>query len=89
MNEKINLDLKSLKFIFEKNKPYIFPGVVILACIILFFQFIIPQFNALLKTNQEARSASLELETLTEDLNILSNVDEKSLDSQSEIANRA
>jgi len=89
MNEKINADLKPLKFIFDRNKFYILPVVIILICIILLFQFIIPQFNALLKTQEEAKDASGKLETLKEDLNVLVNTSENSLDSQLKILNLA
>lgn len=89
MNEKINADLKSLKFIFDRNKHYILPAIVILISIILFWQFVIPQFNILLAAREEARQASLKLQTLKENLNILANTDEKSLDAQLKILNSA
>lgn len=82
MDEKINADLKSLKFILNKNRPYIIPIAIILISIILFFQFVIPQFGTLLATRKEFGEASLKLETLKENLNILTNINESSLDSQ-------
>lgn len=89
MNEKINADLKSIKFIFERNKPYMVPVIVILICVILFFQFIIPQFKVLALAREQAEEASLKLETLKKNLNVLMNISEKSLDSQLEIMNKA
>lgn len=89
MNEKINADLKSLKFIFDRNKPYILPSIIIFACIILFFQFLIPQFNTLLTARQQAKEASLTLAVLKENLNVLTNSNENSLDSQLKILNLA
>lgn len=89
MNEKINADMKSLKFIFDRNKHYILPAIIILISIILFWQFVIPQFKILLTAREEARQASLKLQTLKENLNILTNTDEKSLDSQLKILNSA
>lgn len=80
MNEKINADLKSLKFIFDKNKPYILPIVIMLSCIILFWQFVIPQFKTLLKAQKDVRQASERLQMLKENLNVLKNTDEKTLD---------
>lgn len=82
MNEKINLDLKSLKFIFDKNKVYIYPIVVIFISIILFFQFIIPQFRSLLAVREDALAASLKIKTLKTNLDILTNINEEVLDSQ-------
>lgn len=82
MNEKINADLKSLKFIFNKNRSYVFPVVIILISVILFFQFVIPQFGVLLKVRKEASEASLKLKTLKKNLDVLTNINEEVLDSQ-------
>ena len=89
MNEKINADLKSLKFIFERNRSYILPSIIILVCIALFLRFVIPQFGILFAAQEEAKQASLKLQTLKENLNVLTNTDEKSLDVQLKILNLA
>lgn len=89
MNGKINADLKSLKFIFDRNKPYILPIVIILVCIILFWQFVIPQFKILFTAAEKAKQASLRLQTLKENLNVLTNTNEKSLDASLRILNLA
>lgn len=89
MNAKINADLKSLKFIFERNKLYIFPIIIIAVCIALFLQFVIPQFKILFAAREEAKQASLKLQTLKESLNVLTNTDEKSLDAQLKVLNLA
>lgn len=82
MNEKINEDLKSLKFILNKNKPYIVSVIIILVSIMLFFQFVIPQINMLLAIRKEAQESSLKLEILKENLTVLTNINENVLDSQ-------
>lgn len=82
MNEKINADLKSLKFIFNKNRSFIFPIVIILVSIILFFQFVIPQFSALLMAVKEGRESSLKLEALRANLDVLTNINDETLSSQ-------
>jgi Tfp pilus assembly protein PilO len=89
MNKKINLDLISLKFIFNKNKSYIFPIITILVCIIVFFQFVIPQFNALLAVREEVKELSSKLKISKENLNLLINIDESTLDSQLETLSQA
>ncbi len=89
MNEKIDADLKSLKIIFDRNKPYILPIIIILTCIILIWQFVIPQFKTLLTAQEDVRQASLRLQTLKENLNALTNIDEKSLDAQLRVLNLA
>lgn len=89
MDQKINSDLKSLKFIFNKNKSYIIPIVIILTSVILFFQFVIPQFGVLLATREKVKVASLKLETLKANLDILKNINEETLDSQLKILTSA
>ncbi len=89
MNEKVNADLKSLKFILNKNRPYIFPVAIIIVSIIIFFQFVIPQFGAFLAVRKEALAASLKLETLKANLDVLTNTNEEALDSQLEILSQA
>lgn len=89
MSGKINMDLKSLKLITDRNRPYIPSIIIILVCIILFWQFIIPQFEILSTAQEEVRQAELRLQTLKENLNVLTNTDEKSLDMQLKILNLA
>jgi hypothetical protein len=84
MKNKVNLDLISLRFIFDRNKSYIIPVIIILISAILFFQFVIPEFGALHKVQQEAKKLSQELEIMKSNLNVLSNTDEDVLDSQLE-----
>jgi hypothetical protein len=89
MNEKINSDFKAFKFIFNKNKSYIVPVTIIFISIILFLQFVIPQFKMLLTTREETRQATLKLKALQENLTIITNIDESDLDSQLKILNSA
>lgn len=89
MNEKINIDLKSLKFILDRNRPYIIPAVIILICLMLFWQFVVPQFKILFTAQEEAKQASQKLQVLKENLNVLRNTDEKFLDESLKILNLA
>lgn len=89
MNKEVSADLKFLKFIFEKNKLYLFPSLVILLSIVLFFQFVFPQFRTLLSVRNQAQEANLRLNNLKNNLNILSNINEDSLDSQLKTVNLA
>lgn len=82
MSQKINTDLNSLKFIFNKNKLFIIPIAIIIISIILFFQFIIPQFNGLLEIIEESKDVSAQLEVQKANAAVLSNISEESLSSQ-------
>jgi hypothetical protein len=82
MNQKINLDFVSLKFILNRNKSYVFSALIILVSIFLFFQFVVPEFNSMLKSKQEADDLTAKLEMLKTNLNVLTNVNQDKLDSQ-------
>jgi hypothetical protein len=82
MKEKISVNLKSLKFIFNKNKFYIYPSALILVSILLFFQFVIPEFNLLLKTQEEVNALKAKTELLKKNLNMLTKINQNTLDSQ-------
>jgi len=89
MNGKINIDLKSLRFIFSKNKPYFVPIAIILISVILFFQFVIPQYQILLATRKQIQETSVKLAALKTNLDLLTNINENTLDSQLKILNSA
>lgn len=89
MSEKVNINLKSLKLIFNQNKPYVLPVVIVIISIIIFFQFVIPQFGTFLAISKEAKEVSLKLETAKENLQILTNINEETLDSQVKILSQA
>lgn len=88
MNGKINVDIKSIKLIFDRNKSYMIPIGVIFICVVLFFQFVIPQFNMIFIARQQSKEALLKLAALKENLRILSNIDDVSLNSQLEVLTR-
>jgi Tfp pilus assembly protein PilO len=82
MSEKVNTDLNSLKLIFNKNRIYIFPIVVVLISIILFFQFIIPQFKGLMSIIKDSNEISSQLKIQKANATVLSNISEEVLASQ-------
>jgi Tfp pilus assembly protein PilO len=89
MNEKVNLDLKSLQFILNKNRAYIAPFFVFIASIFLFLQFVIPQFQSLLQAQDNLAQERLKLNNLQNDLNLLSNTDEVILNEQFDAMSKA
>ena len=82
MERRINADLKSLQLIFNRNRPYFAPIAIIAICFFLFFQFVLPQFNSLAKREKEAKEASENLQTLKKNMDILTNTNDITLDSQ-------
>jgi hypothetical protein len=85
MNRKINLDLISLKFIYNKNRSYIFSIGMILISIILFFVFVIPQFKALLQAQKEVKELSEKMEISKANLNMITNISDNVLNSQYDV----
>lgn len=89
MKEKTNASFGSLRFIYKRNKPFIISWAIILTCILIFFQFIIPQYKALLSVKQAIKDESSKLDTLKKNLNMLVNTNENSLNSQLGVLNQA
>lgn len=84
MDGLINTDIQALRIIYNRNKYYLIPFVVILICIGLVIQIVIPQFKTFLQVKEEAKTASLKLDKLKKDLNILESLDGNILMSQFE-----
>lgn len=82
MGSHVNTDIESIKIIYDRNKHYIIPFIVIFVCIGLIVQIILPQFRTLLEVRKEAENASQKLSELKNDLDVLSSLDERILDSQ-------
>jgi len=89
MNEKVNLDLLSIKFIFDKNKYYILPVVIVLISVFLLFKFVIPQYDSLIAIREQAKTEKLKLNTLKENLKLLTKVNEEDLNSRFDILTSA
>lgn len=82
MEQKVNVDITALIIIFNKNKSYILPVLIMLISLFLFLQFVPPQFNALIKAREEAKATLAKIAKLKENLNILSNINDAELNSQ-------
>ncbi len=89
MKKKINVDSETFWFLYKRYKEYLLPVGVILACVLLLFFIIIPQFQMFLDTQQQAKVESGKLLVLRNNLNLLTNMDESRLDSQLQIASGA
>lgn len=89
MNNKVNIDVNTIKLLYNKYKEVAIPVFVIIVCLLLFMKFIIPQFKVLFALGREAKSASSTLSVLKNNLNLLSGLSDSTLDSQLDIANKA
>lgn len=82
MNKDITLDSQTLKILWGSNKQYFAPFLMIFVSVILLFVTILPQFNNLLTTLTQRSDAQQKLQILNNNLVILTNADEDTLNSQ-------
>ncbi len=82
MEKRVNTDVESLKFIYRRNKYLLVPGIVIMVSILVVLLVIIPQVQAFLAIQDEAKNAQRKLEGLKNDLNMLKALDEEILNTQ-------
>ena len=79
MVSRVNTDIQSIKIIYNRNKYFLIPFFVILICIGLIVQVIVPQVRTFFKVREEAENASQRLAELKENLSVLSSLDENIL----------
>lgn len=89
MESRINTEIQSLRIIYNRNKHYIIPVVVIFVSIVLVILVVIPQFKTLLKVREQAKQASIVLDRLKKDLGVLESQDKEILESQLRTSNLA
>lgn len=89
MNKNVSLEGLTIKYIYERNKKYLLPLLIIVASFGLFLQVTYPLFTEY-KTMEELRSAEEQkLSTLKNNHSVLLSADEVTLDSQLAIATDA
>lgn len=89
MENKVNIDINTLKFLYGKYKDFLVPLVVIIACFILLIKFVVPQFRALFTIGREAKKAESQLSIFKNKFSLLSSLGDSTLDSQLQIVNSA
>ena len=88
MKRKVNIDAATFRFLYIRYKEYLLPVGVVIACVLLFIFVIIPQFQNLLDTQQQAKIESNKLAVLKNNLNLLTNLNESQLDSQLKVVSK-
>lgn len=89
MDNKVAIDSTRLRLLYERNKPYLIPIFVIIACFLIFLTIIVPQIQDLFKFSQEAKNRADKLLTMKNNLTILSGISETTLDSELQLASTA
>lgn len=73
--KKFNLEFNNLLILYRHYKDYFLPLGVILACVLVVFWVVIPQFQQYLNSQQELKAQVQKLEVLKTNYNFLSNLD--------------
>ncbi|MEX2007559.1 MAG: hypothetical protein WD992_02185 [Candidatus Levyibacteriota bacterium] len=84
-----NVDIETLKAIYNAHRAYVIPALMIIASVFLVFFALIPQIQDLLTTLSERSIEQQKLQTLKSNLNLLTTTDEVDLDSKLGVALRA
>lgn len=89
MNNKINLNSATLRLLHVKYKEFIIPSITIIVSIILFFVIILPQINSFFGVKEKAKADLEKLNTVRSNLNLLSGINQASLDSYFKVVTTA
>lgn len=77
-----NIDLRTLKILYEKYRDYLLPLGIIFISFVLFTRVVTPQINDLLNLQRETKKEQEKLSQLLDNLNLLTTLNESLLDSQ-------
>lgn len=94
MRREISFGKRNLRFYYYryKDSPYYSIGLlsfIILACIIIFFQVIVPQFMNWFSIRKEVVATNEKIAILKKNINFMNNIDKSLLDSQLQTASSA
>ncbi len=79
---KLSLDKETLILLYRKHKDYIVSVAIIIVCFILLIQVTIPQIADLSVRQQEVKTEKDKLNSLSNNLSILSSITQDSLDQE-------
>ncbi len=86
---RFNIDKETFIFLYKKYRDFLIPAITIIICFILLVKIIIPQINSLSKRGQEMKAEKTKLDILKNNLKLLVDLNESTLDSQLAIASDA
>lgn len=88
-SKKVNLDKEAIATVYRHYKDNILPIVVILACILILFFVIVPEFKQFLSTQQQLKTETEKLGVLENNYNFLSSLDESQTENDYKMLSRA
>lgn len=79
-NKPIPINETTFRILYFRFKPYLISSGVILVCIILFFEFIIPQVSNWFALRDEVIAEQQKIDVLSQNLNIITKINNSTLD---------
>lgn len=76
---KFSLNPNTLNILYRKYKKFLLPVFIIIACFVIFVVIVTPQLRALLNSMDQGKIEQQKLQTLKNNYNILSNMNEINL----------
>lgn len=84
-----NIDVNTLRFLYDRYKGFIIPFFAIVISFLLFGRVIVPQIQDLLAAQEEQKLARESLTVIQDKLNLLKSISDSTLDSQLAILSSA
>ncbi|HEX8965384.1 MAG TPA: hypothetical protein VF820_03050 [Patescibacteria group bacterium] len=84
-NKPIPINETTFRILYFRFKPYLISTAVILVCIILFFQFIIPQIGQWFALRDQVIAEQQKIDVLNQNLNIITKINNATLDKDIQI----
>lgn len=84
-----SFDQSTIRILYEKNKMYVFPGVVVCIAIALVFFAVIPQVQNYFFLKDEIKNAESRIAAIKDNITVLSGINAADLDSKLQTATSA
>ncbi|MCL5433251.1 MAG: hypothetical protein M1524_04025 [Patescibacteria group bacterium] len=81
MSQKIIIDQNLLKILYIRYKPYLIYGGIIIVCLVIFLKVLIPQVYDFFAARDEVEQLRTRVNTLNQNINLLSSLSDSDLES--------
>lgn len=89
MNNKVQVNQTLLRILYYRYRDYVIPGIIFITTWLLFFIIVFPQIQSFLAQKDVAAANEQTLAVMTQNYNIIANVDTTQLQKQLDIATTA
>ncbi|HSX40642.1 MAG TPA: hypothetical protein VLF68_03430 [Candidatus Saccharimonadales bacterium] len=89
MNPKTNIDIQTLRLLYNKYKPYLVPVCIFVSCVLLILFVIMPQVQNFLTAQSQEAQAKAKVTTLKQSIAVLSSLSDSQVNQNFQIATTA